>query len=285
VYTVSQAAALTGIPATTLRAWERRYGLITPTRTRGGYRLYDAAQIEKLREMTARVAGGMRAAQAAASLHDYRTSGPGPGRLGGSGDLVAAAESLDPTLLRPTIDAAFASADFEHVVGSWLLPQLERLGEAWACGRLSVAQEHFASAELMAALSSFFHASSEGARGATVLVGLPAGARHELVLFAFATCLRRLGSNVVYLGADLPAADWQAAARGQHPRAAVLGAHSLADADAASGVVDALNRLSPAVSVWVGGSCRAAVHGAAPLPDDVSEAARRLNRILMGARV
>lgn len=282
MYTVSQAAALTGIPATTLRAWERRYGLITPTRTRGGYRLYDAAQIEKLREMAARVAGGMRAAQAAASLHDYRT--PEHGRLGESSDLVAAAESLDPTLLRPTIDAAFASADFEHVVGSWLLPQLERLGEAWASGRLSVAQEHFASAELMAALSSFFHASSEGARGATVLVGLPAGARHELVLLAFATCLRRLGSNVVYLGADLPAADWQAAARGQHPRAAVLGAHSLADAEAASGVAEALNRLSPPVSVWVGGSCRSAVHGAATLPDDVPEAARRLNRTLLGAR-
>ena len=53
MYTVSQAEALTGIPSTTLRAWERRYGIIAPRRTEGGYRLYDAAQIAMLREMAA----------------------------------------------------------------------------------------------------------------------------------------------------------------------------------------------------------------------------------------
>ena len=76
MYTVSQAEALTGIPSTTLRAWERRYGIIAPRRTEGGYRLYDAAQIAMLREMAARVRGGMRPAQAAASLADYRPPEP-----------------------------------------------------------------------------------------------------------------------------------------------------------------------------------------------------------------
>ena len=70
MYTVSQAEGLTGIPSTTLRAWERRYGIIAPRRTEGGYRLYDAAQIATLREMAGRVEGGMRPAQAAASLID-----------------------------------------------------------------------------------------------------------------------------------------------------------------------------------------------------------------------
>ena len=51
MYTVSQAARLTGVASTTLRAWERRYGVIAPRRTDGGYRLYDAHQIELLREM------------------------------------------------------------------------------------------------------------------------------------------------------------------------------------------------------------------------------------------
>ncbi len=282
MYTVSQASDITGIPSATLRAWERRYGVIAPSRTEGGYRLYDAAQIEKLREMAARVSGGMRAAQAAASLADYRSPAPGAGR--DHGDLVAAAEAFDPIWLRETIDAAFAGSDFEEVITSWFLPQLDRLGEAWASGRLSVAHEHFASAGLMGKLASVFHDAVHDPTGPTVLIGLPAGARHELGVFAFATCLRRLGCNVLYLGADLPTVEWQSAAREQHPRAAVLAASSPADAESASDVAQALNGLTPTVSVWAGGSWRTRVRGATPLPDDVPEAARHLNRVLLGAR-
>ena len=60
MFTVSQAEGLTGIPSTTLRAWERRYGVIAPRRTEGGYRLYDAAQIALLREMGPSPAGWTR---------------------------------------------------------------------------------------------------------------------------------------------------------------------------------------------------------------------------------
>ena len=283
MYTVSQAADLTGISSATLRAWERRYGVIEPTRTEGGYRLYDAVQIQKLREMAARVAGGMRPAQAAASLVGYQAP-PASDAADEAGDLVAAAEALDPALLRATIDAAFASGPFEQVVTSWLVPQLDRLGDAWASGRISVAQEHFASAGLMGALAAAFSAAARGSRGPTVLVGLPPGARHELALFAFAVCLRRLGPNVVYLGPDLPGPAWLSAAREQHPRAAVLGAHSQADAAAASAIADDLARLTPTVPVWAGGAASGAVRGGRPLPDDVPEAARHLNRVLLGAQ-
>lgn len=280
MYTVSQAAGITGIPSATLRAWERRYGVVEPVRTEGGYRLYDAAQIDKLREMAARVAGGMRAAQAAASLIGHRS--PSSSAEVRAGDLVAAAETLDPVRLRATIDAAFADADFEQVVTSWLIPELDRLGRAWQSGRLSVAHEHFASIGLMNALASVFEQAADGVTGPAVLVGLPPGARHELAIFAFATCLRRLGVNVLYLGADLPVADWLTATRERWPRAVVLGAHSHADALAASQVAHALSNLTPPVSVWVGGAFSAEVHEARPLPADVSEAARQLNRLLLG---
>ena len=91
-------------------------------------------------------------------------------------DLVAAAASLDPTALRKTIDEAFGAKPFEDVVTTWLLPQLRLLGEAWQSGRLTVAQEHFASAGLMAAVAAAYRNASGESRGPTVLVGLPAGA-------------------------------------------------------------------------------------------------------------
>lgn len=281
MYTVSQAEGLTGIPSTTLRAWERRYGIIAPRRTEGGYRLYDAAQIATLREMAARVQGGMRPAQAAASLIDQQPPTPTPATPldAGTPDLVAAAASLDPTALRETIDEAFGAEPFEDVVTTWLLPQLRLLGEAWQSGRLTVAQEHFASAGLMAAVAAAYRNASGESRGPTVLVGLPAGARHQLAILAFATCLRRLGSNALYLGADLPTEDWAMTARGQRARAVVLGVYSPADAATATLVVEAL--ADSAVPVWVGGASAAGVRGAAPLPDDLPEAAHQLNQILL----
>ncbi|MGJ6980419.1 MerR family transcriptional regulator [Aestuariimicrobium soli] len=305
MYTVSQAAALSGVATSTLRAWERRYGIIQPTRSEGGYRLYDANQIEILREMAARVGEGMRAAQAAASL----TAGP-VGRNAATptdegGDLVEAVSSLDPGLLSSTVDRAFGSGSFDAVIRSWLIPQLGRIGQAWATGEISVAQEHQISAELMRALSNSFHESEEassgqhvgsspgqqesgtvrpGKAGPIVLVGLPPGARHEIAVLAFATCLRRLGARVVYLGADLPASDWREAATKSHARVAVIGAHSDTDAAAANLVVRSLSSLSPRVPVWVGGSARGEVSGATPLTDDVVDAAHELHRAMLAGR-
>jgi MerR family transcriptional regulator, light-induced transcriptional regulator len=290
VYTVSQAAALSGVSKSTLRAWERRYGIIHPTRTDGGYRLYDASQVALLREMAARVDGGMRAAQAAASLmgasfdgHNGAGDDHTPGHEAVRFDLVEAAVSLDPQRLAGTVDAAFESAPVEEVVRTWLMPQLHRIGRAWALGDISVAQEHQITAELMRALSNLFHDAPDRG-GPTVLVGLPPGARHELALLAFATCLRRLGSRVIYLGADLPPEDWRAAAIRSHARVAVVGAHCGSDAAGAAEVVRALADLTPLVPVWSGGSAGRQVEGAAPLPDDVVEAAHHLHRALLGGQ-
>ena len=48
-FTIRAASALTGINQNTLRAWERRYGLISPERTPKGYRLYSDEDLERLR--------------------------------------------------------------------------------------------------------------------------------------------------------------------------------------------------------------------------------------------
>ena len=60
--------------------------------------------------------------------------------------------------------------------------------------------------------------------GSGVLVGLPPGARHELGALAFAVAARRAGLPTLYLGPDLPVADWVAPARRIGPMAAVIGA-------------------------------------------------------------
>lgn len=68
MYTIGHAARLTGVPSATIRAWERRYGLVRPVRTEGGYRLYDEQGLQLLRAMAALVAAGWTPSQAAEHL-------------------------------------------------------------------------------------------------------------------------------------------------------------------------------------------------------------------------
>jgi DNA-binding transcriptional MerR regulator len=53
LFPIREVARLTGVNPVTLRAWERRYGLICPTRTESGHRLYSQADIEAVRSILA----------------------------------------------------------------------------------------------------------------------------------------------------------------------------------------------------------------------------------------
>ncbi|EJM59288.1 putative transcriptional regulator [Pseudomonas sp. GM49] len=51
LFPIREVARLTGVNPVTLRAWERRYGLIVPTRTESGHRLYSMSDIERVRKI------------------------------------------------------------------------------------------------------------------------------------------------------------------------------------------------------------------------------------------
>ncbi|CAH0163650.1 MerR family transcriptional regulator [Pseudomonas mediterranea] len=56
---IREVSRLTGVNPVTLRAWERRYGLIQPTRTESGHRLYSMGDIEKVRSILAWIERGV----------------------------------------------------------------------------------------------------------------------------------------------------------------------------------------------------------------------------------
>ena len=84
MYTVKHAAALTGIPADTLRMWERRYGVVAPVRSEGGYRLYDDAAIARLTAMHALVEAGWSARGPPSRWRRHHAGPHGPARTSGS---------------------------------------------------------------------------------------------------------------------------------------------------------------------------------------------------------
>ena len=293
-YTVKQVADLTGVPPATLRAWERRYGVVAPARTDSRYRLYDEDDVVRLGRMAELVAAGHRASLAAeqvasgpagaASGGQPAPSGPGPlatavtWEHGGpsAAELVQAARTFDADLLDRVLDEAFARGSFESVVEGWLMPALEELGDAWERGRIDVAGEHFVSAAVVRRLSQAFEAAGVRTGAPVAVVGLPAGAHHELGAVAFATCLRRQGVDVRYLGADLPLESWSAAVDATAAAGVVIGVPTTADAEAAARALAGLDHGAGGAAVFVGGGGSAQVPvpaGVTPLPDSLVAAA------------
>jgi DNA-binding transcriptional MerR regulator len=279
MYTIKEASARTGVGAPLIRAWERRYGVIEPTRTPSGYRLYDDATLRTLVAMRALVDSGWTASEAARAIRagevnidELVGSGVPSTPVGATGvrhrealidRFVRAAESTSAADTEAVLDEMLATGSFEAVVDDLLMPAARALGEAWAEDRVGVASEHAASAAIARRLAAAFQAAGVAARPA-VVVGLPPGSRHELGALAFAAALRRRDVGVLYLGADVPVEGWVDAVGATRARAAVMGVVTPADREAAIAVIQAL-RANGARYVAVGGDAAAEL----ALPADV----------------
>ena len=258
MYTIKQAAARSGVGISLLRAWERRYGVVSPTRSAGGYRLYDDDAIARLRSMRQLVDGGWSASQAAAAVlaGSSEPSVPLPSTVAAHADIeafVAATATYDAVGIESVLDAFFSRGSFEAVVDDLVLPAVAALGHAWASGRIDVAAEHLASATVQRRFAALFDLGGAPGAGATVVVGLPPGCRHEIGVLAFAVALRRQGVNVLYLGPDVPISSWVHVVTERPTAALVIGIPTPDDVDPADAVATAIHAARPRVIITVGG--------------------------------
>lgn len=308
MYTIRQAAARSGISVPLLRAWERRYGIVVPQRTAAGYRLYDDSALDRLQAMRRLVDAGWTPSTAAVAILSGQPLPPeargegGPVAPSGArgdvaaapaadlvGEFVDAAASFDLDRLERVLDAMFARGTFETVAAEHLMPSLAALGEAWAAGRLGVAAEHAASHAVLRRLAAAFEAAGRpGPTRGAILVGMPPGVRHEFGALAFSTAARRAGLTIVYLGPDLPAADWVATALETAARAAVIGAVTASDVRPLVAVAEALVSAIPGLLVCFGGGAasaaaaasRVALPRAVILPEQLDAAVEALSEAL-----
>jgi methanogenic corrinoid protein MtbC1 len=203
-----------------LRAWERRYGLLRPARSQGGFRLYTVADVARIRRMQDYLARGAAAAEAArlavddtATRQDATVPGsavPPPATTASPPPLQAAARELAGALDRfqeeqahAVLDRVLAAYRIETVLRDLLIPYLHDLGERWARGEVSVAQEHFAANLLRGRMLGLARGWGQGQGPAALLACLP-GELHDLGLLAFGITLQRRGWRIIYLGQDTP---------------------------------------------------------------------------------
>jgi methanogenic corrinoid protein MtbC1 len=248
---IAALAQRTGVPPDTLRKWEQRYRILQPERSAGGQRRYserDVARVEWLRE---RLDEGYRIGEAARLLG---TAGIEPARSGPD-QLKAILELLDrgeTSEIGLRLDQSFALLGVDETLDAVIRPLLGTVGERWAAGEISVAEEHLVSEAVRSRLGHLLADSGGGVHGVAVLACAP-GERHELGLMMAAIALRRDGWKVVYLGADTPFEDAVALARRLSARIVGL---SLAMREHAKALEQALanTSLPEGVSLVLGGS-------------------------------
>ena len=222
----------TGLAADTLRAWERRYGLPAPRRSTGGHRLYSQRDIETIKWLIARQTEGLSISRAVGMWNEQIASGKDP--LSAAviqtvfpsaraaiylppetsldtlrSQWLAACLNFNETDAEQALNQAFAIYPVEAVCTGVLQRGLSEIGIQWYENRVSVQQEHFASALAMRRVNSLLSAAPPPTRSQTVIVGCAPKEWHAFTPLLISLFLRRRGFNVIYLGANVPADQFQ----------------------------------------------------------------------------
>lgn len=214
-FPIRTVASLTGVKAITLRAWERRYGLIRPTRTRTGHRLYTHSDIEQIRKVLALLDRGIQISRVGEALESENVQG-------GSRSspwhtylerMAAAITRFDEDALDAIYDEVLSVHSIERVTEELLLPSLARLGERWKDRPGGIAEEHFLAAYLRSKLGARLQRPSRYARGPRLLAACAPLEHHEIGLMLFALEARAAGFRIILLGADNPLPELAAAHR------------------------------------------------------------------------
>lgn len=272
LYPIRTLSRLTGVPAVTLRAWERRHRLLSPSRTDKGHRLYSEADVERVRQVLALLEQGVAVGQAG-SLLAARPEAPDLSAGAGLAQpwdcyvtgMLEGVSRFDALTLDAIYNDALSLYPIELVANRLTTPVLERLGAAWPAGEASIAREHFFATFVRNKVGARFQHLQGLAQGPRLVAACPAGERHELGLVQFALAAAAQGYRLVLLGADVPEAEIAAAARIAGCRAVILSVSVATDGERLGRQLSGLVAMTP-LPVMVGGG------GALRWPQAIDEA-------------
>ena len=263
-------ARRTGLTPATIRAWERRYGAVAPSRSGGGQRLYtdrDLARLDMLRRLTdmgrsISAVAALSPADAAALLEEDRAVAVASERALTTGDApdswtdqaYARLRALDDTGLDAVLRRALATLGAHRFLRGVAAPLLRRVGTGWMAGEVTTAQEHLGSAVIERVLAEVADQSVTNEGGPRLVVGTLPGERHALGARLVAAVAALEGWRVSYLGVDLPPEEIGAATAALRAKAVAISMvadESLAASERA--LVTLRQQLDSGVELLVGG--------------------------------
>lgn len=236
LYNTAAVVQRTGVPAATIRAWERRYGYPKPRRDTGGQRLYSERDIQSIRWLSDQTAQGVAISRAVAMLRGGHAA-PGQSSAAATqaprsfaslrSDVLQALLALELDRAEALLAEAFGLYSVEDVCLQLFEPLLIEVGDRWHAGELSIAEEHYITAFIRARLFALLDAYQRaGAGGPLVLLACAPDELHEMGILLVSVFLARRGAAVRYLGPNLPLEALARLVEQHHPAVVVLSAQS-----------------------------------------------------------
>lgn len=208
-YPIRAIAELTGVPATTLRAWERRYGLLKPARTEKGHRLYSGEDIDLIKQIVGLLKTNHTISEAIRIIKNPELRATASADAEGhwavyQQRMLKSIESFNEQNLGTTYNEALSIYPIDMVTEQVIIPVLTVLGERWQNREAGIAEEHFFSAFLRNKLGARLHHESNRSRGNKILVACLPGEYHELGILLFCIAAISHGYKILYLGTNMP---------------------------------------------------------------------------------
>ncbi|ELK45365.1 UNVERIFIED_CONTAM: MerR family transcriptional regulator [Halobacillus marinus] len=213
-YNIKAVSQRLGIQPGTLRAWERRYQMIRPSRNEAGHRLYTEEHIRILKWLMEKVDRGFTISQAVSLLEsnqevvvdtDNRDHSKQLVKLGD--DLLDALLSFSENDAQKHLDHAFSLFTPETVAIDIIGPILINIGDLWEANKITSAHEHFASQFIRSRIGMMLLSIPTDSMLPKALLVCGPNERHELGLLIFALFLKRKGYDVVFLGQSIAGGD------------------------------------------------------------------------------
>jgi DNA-binding transcriptional MerR regulator/methylmalonyl-CoA mutase cobalamin-binding subunit len=240
-YLISTVSKRSGVKSDLVRAWERRYQAVTPTRTSGGHRVYSAQDIARLKLLNQATSNGHSISQIARlPLDELKklvkdepdlVSVPVAPVNGVDRQFLAedyidkcynAVLAFDANALETHFEHAIVELGTETFIEHLLTPLLTKIGERWRIGELRPVHEHMASSIIRSLTYILRNNNPIASNAPRMIVTTPIGQLHELGALLAAIIAELKGWQVTYLGANLPSEEIAAAVRFTHARAVTL---------------------------------------------------------------
>mgnify|MGYP002622303044 CR=1 FL=1 len=209
LFPIRTVSDITGVNSVTLRAWERRYGLIKPLRTDKGHRLYTQNDIEQIQQILDLIDEGIPISRVRAVIEQSRdttVAAQSPDEIWEPHieGIISAITQFDENGVERIYNEVLSLYPVDVVTRKLILPLLQKLGNRWASGEGSVAEEHFFGVYLRNKLGARFHHRQKFNNGPKIVAACLPGELHEVGLLLFALAAHERGFQIVLLGANMP---------------------------------------------------------------------------------
>ena len=275
LYSVQAAASLAGISPYTLRAWESRYGVVTPTRLESGHRRYEASEVARLEKIASLVRRGHSIGDIASlpdeTLQTLLKAGSNSDKLEVAAllpwhaqkrfeHLLTAIQSFDLSTITLEVKWLRTLLGVREFVFAVAVPLFTRLGQWVESSTINISQEHAISAVMRGQIGDLLHsmqAFSPVGTSQPLIFASPEGDLHEFGILLGAALAASYGLIVYYAGANLPSYSLIETARALNAGLIVLGnapvPPSARTIPFKKFLYDVDEKLDPAVEIWVGG--------------------------------